>query len=187
MYLLRLSCTALLLLALAAPTAAQSRELARSHYSELNLGYSIIQEHMREGYAYQPATLLPTTSLWLMGRFSVYAEGQIVYADIPTGTGEAFEFGLNMGFRYQQPIGPMALLTAAVGSGPHYITLQTESQAQGFIFSDNFELGLSVLPPGSTYGFNLRARFRHISNAGFKYPNLGIDNLFLILGIRREL
>ena len=53
-----------------------------------------------------------------------------------------------------------------------------------FIFSDNFELGASYLPKGWRAGFNLRARFRHISNAGFKYPNLGVDNLFIIAGLR---
>jgi len=156
-------------------------------YTEINLGFSIVSEALREGYNYQPITLLPATSLWQLGRFSAYAEGQLVYADILVEPGRAYEFGINMGIRYHQPVVGPLYLTAAVGAGPHFITLRTESQAEGFIFSDNFELGFSAVRPKNKWGFNLRARFRHISNAGLQYPNLGIDNLFLVVGMRRRL
>jgi len=156
-------------------------------YTEFNVGVSVIGEALREGYTYQPITLLPTTSLWQFGRFSAYAEGQFVYADTPVQTGSAFEAGLNMGIRYQQPLFGPVIMNAAIGSGPHYITLNTESQAEGFIFSDNFEIGFSYLRPDKKWSYNLRGRFRHISNAGFKYPNLGLDNFFIIIGLRQQL
>lgn len=168
------------------PALSIAQQANRQHYTALNLGVSIIQEDLREGYAYRPTTLLAETSLWLMGPVSVYAEGQLVYADTPVEPGEAYEAGLNMGFRYQAQLSERWLFGAAIGAGPHYITLNTESQAPGFIFSDNFELGFSYLPPSKDWGINLRTRFRHISNAGFKYPNLGLDNLFVILGIRQQ-
>jgi|AntRauTorckE5430_2_1112549.scaffolds.fasta_scaffold05439_2 hypothetical protein len=169
------------------PTLGIAQQANRQHYTGLNLGVSVIQEDLREGYAYRPVTLLAETSLWLMGPVSVYAEGQLVYADTPMAPGAAYEAGLNMGFRYQAQLTEHWLFGAAIGSGPHYISLNTESQAPGFIFSDNFELGFSYLPPNKDWGINLRARFRHISNAGFKYPNLGLDNLFVILGVRQTL
>ena len=169
------------------PALSQGQKANRQHYTGLNFGASVIQEDLREGYAYRPFTLLAETSLWLMGPVSVYAEGQFVYADTPVEPGEAYETGLNMGFRYQAQLTERWLFGVAIGAGPHYITLNTESQAPGFIFSDNFELGFSYLKPNRDWGINLRARFRHISNAGFKYPNLGLDNLFVILGIRHQL
>lgn len=175
----------LLLWCLPLSSAAQENDF--HPYTEINLGFSVLSEALREGYNYQPVTLLPATSLWHLGRFSAYAEGQLVYANIPIEPGNAYEFGINMGIRYHQPVVGPVYLTAAVGAGPHYITLETASQAEGFIFSDNFELGFSMVRPENKWGFNLRARFRHISNAGFKYPNLGIDNLFLVVGLRRKL
>ncbi len=167
------------------PLFTQAQDTDRLPYTELNAGVSIIQEALREGYTYAPVMLMPTTSLFHFGRFSVYAEGQLAYARLPSPSQpEAFEAGINVGLRYQRALGKEVLLSAAIGAGPHYITLRTESQAPGFIFSDNFELGASYLPEGRRTGFNLRARFRHISNAGFKYPNLGVDNLFVIAGLR---
>lgn len=180
----RLYCCCLLC---ALPALLLSQGANRAHYTAVNLGVSVIQEELREGYDYRPIMLMPETSLWLIGPVSVYAEGQIVYADTPVEPGTAYEAGLNIGFRYQAALSGQWLFGAAVGAGPHYITLNTESQAPGFIFSDNFELGFSYLLPAKNWGINLRARFRHISNAGFKYPNLGLDNLFLVVGLRRAL
>lgn len=156
-------------------------------YREFNVGVSVFGEQLREGYTYNPITLLPTVSLWHFGRFSAYAEGQLVYADIAVEPGSAFEAGLNMGIRYQQPLFGPIVMNATIGAGPHYITLNTESQAEGFIFSDNFEIGFSWLRPNKRWGYNLRGRFRHISNAGFKYPNLGLDNFFIVFGIRQQI
>lgn len=182
--MVRLQCFIFLVLL---PAWGLAQQANRQHYTGLNLGVSVIQEDLRENYAYRPFTLLGETSLWLMGPVSVYAEGQLVYADIPVAPGVAYEAGLNIGFRYQVQLAEQWLLGAAIGSGPHYITLNTESQAPGFIFSDNFELGFSYLLPGKDWGVNLRARFRHISNAGFKYPNRGLDNLFVVFGVRYPL
>jgi hypothetical protein len=74
-------------------------------------------------------------------------------------------------------------LYAAIGSGPHYITVETDRQARGFIFSDNFELGSAYNFERINTAFLLKFRFRHISNAGLKEPNGGIDNFFVIAGL----
>ncbi|HUR30281.1 MAG TPA: acyloxyacyl hydrolase, partial [Saprospiraceae bacterium] len=70
---------------------------------------------------------------------------------------------------------------------PHYINTVTERQAQGFIFSDNLTFGLRKQLPSrkNNYELNIQYRFRHISNAGLSYPNKGINNGFLILGITK--
>jgi hypothetical protein len=72
-----------------------------------------------------------------------------------------------------------------MGTGPHFISLRTSRQARGFIFSDNLELGLIYPVSNLHLDFNVKARYRHISNAGLEDPNVGIDNLFLVLGITK--
>ena len=96
-----------------------------------------------------------------------------------------WEFGLNFGFMYQQTLFRTLKLTVALGTGPHYITLNTSRQDHGFIFSDNLELGLLYPISKSGIDFNLKVRYRHISNAGLQAPNVGIDNLFFVMGITK--
>ena len=73
-------------------------------------------------------------------------------------------------------------MTAAIGTGPHYLSLESDIQAKGFIFSDNFEVAF-YQKLKSRLGFSIKMRFRHLSNAGLKEPNIGIDNFFLMLGV----
>ena len=75
-----------------------------------------------------------------------------------------------------------------LGSGPHYINAQTQRQAKGFIFSDNLAAGIRLPLPAHLAGeFNIQYRLRHISNAGLKSPNGGINNGFLVVGFTRAL
>lgn len=148
-----------------------------------NYGRSVIDEALPEGFAYKPITLLANAPLYYFGAFSLYAEAQFTRADNLLTQGTEFEFGLNGGIRYQVNLNKYFEVNAAIGSGPHYISLETRLQATGFIFSDNFELGFTVYLPAVKTSINVKSRFRHISNAGLKRPNWGIDNLFLIVGV----
>ncbi|MBX2877093.1 MAG: acyloxyacyl hydrolase [Saprospiraceae bacterium] len=148
-----------------------------------NYGKSVVDELLPEGFAYNPITLLANTPLYSFGAFSLYAETQFTRAENLLTRSSEFEFGLNGGIRYQVNLNKYFELNAAIGSGPHFISLETRLQATGFIFSDNFELGFSFYLPAAKTSFNVKGRFRHISNAGLKSPNWGIDNLFLIVGI----
>lgn len=154
-----------------------------SQQMSLNYGRSVIDEALPEGFAYNPITRLINTPLYHFGAFSLYAETQFTRADNLLTGGSEFEFGLNGGIRYQVTVNRYVEVNAAVGSGPHFISLETRLQARGFIFSDNFELGFSFYLPAARTSLNIKGRFRHISNAGLKKPNWGIDNLFLIVGI----
>ncbi len=59
--------------------------------------------------------------------------------------------------------------------GPHYMTLNTADQSQGFLFADTIGLGLNVsISRGSAIDINYR--FRHLSNAGIREPNYGIEH-----------
>lgn len=160
--------------------------LAQSDFSRpvnLNFGSSIIDELLPEGFPYNPLTLLASTSLYSFGAFSIYGETQFTKAFNILTRQSDFEFGVNAGILWQLALANNWTLNAAIGSGPHFISVQTRLQSDGFIFSDNFEAGLSYYIPIAGMTFNLKGRFRHISNAGLKTPNWGIDNLFLIIGL----
>lgn len=55
------------------------------------------------------------------------------------------------------------------------MTLNTADQSQGFLFADTIGLGLNVsISRGSAIDINYR--FRHLSNAGIREPNYGIEH-----------
>jgi hypothetical protein len=159
--------------------------------NNLAIGIGFIGEKLPEGVTYYPQNILARFYVYHFskkaGGLSLYGEPQFVPALLSGSDEVEFEYGLNAGFAYHGRISDQLYWQAAIGSGPHYITLETELQSSGFIFSDNFELGLVLDPPNSPAQFMLRTRFRHISNAGLKNPNKGIDNWFLILGMSADL
>lgn len=161
-------------------------QISFKNYASAGLGYSVIAEQLPEGYPYRPLTILPSARLWGKGRLAIYAEGQFTQASSPFGFKAEYEIGANFGFRYHFFLNRNLRVNAAIASGPHYITIETRRQANGFIFSDNFELGLSQYIPSVDAEIQARWRFRHISNAGLKAPNGGIDNLFLIIGLAKR-
>ena len=112
------------------------------------------------------------------GTFLVYLEPQIN----PVFERETdLEFGVCVGLKYMHPItdGISAYIFGSVG--PHYITVQTTTQANGFIFSDTIGAGFSFFLTKKS-SLNLGYRFRHMSNAGIKEPNEGINTHFGTIG-----
>lgn len=93
------------------------------------------------------------------------------------------EFGTNVGLRYYQQVFSDLYFYETLSSGPHYITANLERQAKGFIFSDNLAVGLfkKLFPDRSLY-LNLQAGVRHISNAGLKTPNWGVNTMNFMVG-----
>ena len=96
------------------------------------------------------------------------------------------EFGTNIGLRYYQRISTKFLLYEMLGSGPHFITADLPRQAKGFIFSDNLAIGFfkEVSHQKSLY-LNFQFRVRHISNAGTKLPNAGVNTLNVLIGLSK--
>lgn len=91
------------------------------------------------------------------------------------------EFGVGVGLKYMHP------LTDSVGAylfgsvGPHYISVKTSDQANGFIFSDTVGAGLSFFLTEKS-AINVEYRLRHMSNAGIEKPNGGINTHFGTIG-----
>lgn len=179
----RTSITLLILLGMLLGGYSQS---TFENHASAGLGYSVIAEELPEGFLYKPLTILPSATIWGKGHFTVYAEGQFTQAISLFGFKAEYEAGANFGLRYHLFVGRQLRINAAIASGPHYITIETSRQANGFIFSDNFELGLSYYLRSVDTEIQARWRYRHISNAGLQSPNGGIDNLFLVIGVAKK-
>jgi hypothetical protein len=96
------------------------------------------------------------------------------------------EFGTNIGLRYYEHLAPGFFLYQMLGSGPHFITAELPRQAKGFIFSDNLAIGFfKQLNKENPLFLNFQFRVRHISNAGLKLPNSGVNTLNVLVGLSK--
>lgn len=112
------------------------------------------------------------------GKLTVFIEPQFNPVFNPESD---FEFGLGLGLQYQYPIMDKLSAYALAGAGPHYISVVTDDQANGFVFSDMVGVGLYYhLTERSA--INVGYRFRHVSNAGMEMPNEGINSNFGVIG-----
>ncbi|MGB0431567.1 MAG: acyloxyacyl hydrolase [Bacteroidia bacterium] len=161
------------------------------HEVGIKLSFSFINEKMPEGY-YQPV-LLQGYFGWHLGlteniankngHFIAYLEPQINPVFV-SGELTDIEFGCNFGARYDLELSKTNRLYWAIGTGPHYVTVDTKMQHRGYIFSDNFIMGWQHQWEGPIYS-TVQYHFRHISNANLMRPNKGLDNHFLTLGISK--
>lgn len=153
----------------------------------LAFGYSYVQEQLPEGNPYQPYLILARYTVYLSksgkkGKPGLIVEPQVNPVSLGRG-GSTIEFGLNAGLTYGWDLG-RSHLYGGISAGPHYTGVRTSLQARGFIFSDNFFVGLRS-PLSKNIQFDLQARFRHLSNAGIQSPNKGIDNFLVVMGVSR--
>jgi hypothetical protein len=91
------------------------------------------------------------------------------------------EFGVGVGLKYMHHITDKLAAYAMASVGPHWITLQTSDQANGFIFADTLGVGLSIFVTDRS-ALNLEFRARHLSNGGLAMPNGGINSCFGAVG-----
>ncbi len=92
-----------------------------------------------------------------------------------------FEFGIGIGLKYMYPLADKVSAYIMGSVGPHYISVVTEKQANGFLLSDVAGAGLYFYltkDSAITAGY----RFRHLSNACTAQPNQGIDTHFATVG-----
>ncbi|MBW2560693.1 MAG: acyloxyacyl hydrolase [Deltaproteobacteria bacterium] len=91
------------------------------------------------------------------------------------------EFGVGVGLKYMHHITDRLSAYVMASVGPHWMTLQTDDQANGFIFSDMVGVGLAIFVTDNS-SLNLEFRQRHLSNGGLASPNLGINSSFGAVG-----
>jgi hypothetical protein len=113
------------------------------------------------------------------GTLSLFFEPQFGFTSISKENG--VEFGVGVGLKYAYPVGDSYSVYILGSVGPHVISLKTEDQANGFIFNDTIGLGMNyMISPGTA--IDIQCRLRHLSNAGIKQPNYGIENLIGLIG-----
>jgi hypothetical protein len=92
------------------------------------------------------------------------------------------EFGLGVGFKYMYPVFEQVSVFANASTGPHYISVNTSKQSDGFCFANTVGGGLYVHLTKDT-ALSLGYRLRHLSNARTRAPNGGIDSHHALIGI----
>lgn len=94
-----------------------------------------------------------------------------------------YEYGANFGIQLRHSVVDDILSIYCLASfGPHFIEGAPDRQADGFVFSDNLAFGLMFKLHEHLY-IDLRRGFRHLSNAGLKQPNRGINNMLATGGL----
>jgi len=143
------------------------------------VGYG--RESISEG-AYEPVLLIARLEHDLKGQLpflaaqrgtlSLYLEPQIN----PVVSPEAdWEIGIGLGLKYRYPLSNRIAISVMGSIGPHYVSVVSKDQANGFIFSDTIGGGLSWFLTEKA-ALSVEYRFRHLSNASIRKPNGGINN-----------
>jgi lipid A 3-O-deacylase len=112
------------------------------------------------------------------GALSFFLEPQIN----PALQQSDIECGLGIGLQYAYPLTESIAPYVLVMTGPHYISIDTTSQAEGLNFASAAGVGFyfSLTP---NIALNCGYRYRHISNADLKQPNGGINSHIGLLGL----
>ena len=168
---------------------AQSKPLNRLNTVGLLIDYPIVEEKLSEFPAggYKPLLIQANLRFPLIKNNGVHQATLYVIPQFnpvlsPKTDKFLFETGVNLGVAYEFYIPNVAILFFGGSIGPHYINLNTDLQANGFIFSDNVFAGVhQILSPD--FMMTYQVKYRHISNAGLQNPNGGIDNFFAGIGI----
>ena len=99
-----------------------------------------------------------------------------------------FEVGINVRLGFNFSLSPNDVISFKLASGPHYVTVETEKQAKGFIFSDYYLVayrrGFNISK--KNYALDFEFGYRHISNAGLQEPNRSISNFIFGFGFMRS-
>ena len=122
------------------------------------------------------------------GQYSIFLEPQInpVLVRKNNSANLEFEYGVNIGFQHIYPLTKDLYSAIFIATGPHYFSTDTEIQAPGFIFSDNFGAGIYCFLY-KEWAMNAGFRLRHMSNAQTRLPNSGINTFNFMIGISKML
>jgi hypothetical protein len=183
-----LLCSAFLLMG--SLSAQNNRPLNRLPTAGLLIDYPIVEEVLPESInnGYKPVLIQANFRFPLiknngLHQATLYVQPQFNPVLPITGYNQfLFETGVNLGIAYEYYIPQKAILFIGGSIGPHYINIETDLQANGFIFSDNLFAGVHQIVDRN-WMLTYQVKFRHISNAGLQSPNGGIDNFFAGVGV----
>jgi hypothetical protein len=112
------------------------------------------------------------------GTLSVFLEPQFNPVFSPQTD---FECGIGVGLQYMYPVMDKLSIYVLGSVGPHYISVVTTKQANGFLFADSVGAGFYYYLTKDS-AINVGYRFRHLSNAHCADPNGGIDTNSGVIG-----
>jgi hypothetical protein len=182
--------SAAMLLMMCSLSAQNNRPLNRLPTAGLLIDYPIVEEVLPESInnGYKPILIQANFRFPLiknngLHQATLYVQPQFNPVLPITGYNQfLFETGVNLGIAYEYYIPQKAILFIGGSIGPHYINIETDLQANGFIFSDNLFAGVHQIVDRN-WMLTYQVKFRHISNAGLQSPNGGIDNFFAGVGV----
>ena len=157
------------------------------------LGVGFLNEQTPENNTYQVYQLIYNYSIPLLNQNNIKKHNLILQFEPQInpihlkGKKIEIEAGINFGFIYNYRLSDNLLLDFGIGSGPHFITINTKMQARGFVFSNNFILGISkrIKDKTNNWELSLQIRLRHMSNMKLLIPNSGLDHLIFYCGISK--
>ena len=180
-------------LAISIPLKSQPSDTPeQNHFQQerqigLLMGMSVDGTLVSENMIYEPVLVMLYGAFPLKkkskgnGKMYVVTEPQFNFFQNEDGA-KYFDAGVNLGLQYRWYTSKGSWFFTQISSGPHYVSFESERQAGGFIFSDNFATGLSFKLTNQLRT-SFQYRFRHLSNASLKRPNRGINNHFLMFEV----
>jgi hypothetical protein len=112
-----------------------------------------------------------------INRYGLYPES------VPADYLDGYEYGLNLGVLYRKNLRNLPLSWyVSLSSGPHYASGTPHRQMNGFLFSNNLFAGVNLKLYKNIYA-DVRFGLRHMSNAGTRLPNAGVNNVTLKEGL----
>jgi len=149
------------------------------------LGYGYAKVAGTEDYTTYPVAIdftFPLPFHQPESPWQLQLEPFFAYVNQPSSNAEmAFAFFLKYRFlkgRFQPYL--------KVGSGIIILTQDLKEQSTSFNFGSSLVLGFS-LKTSSRLNLVGEVRYRHVSNAGIKEPNSGVDSRIFLLGFTKEL
>jgi lipid A 3-O-deacylase len=93
------------------------------------------------------------------------------------------ETGVDVFIRYLHPLSRSVMAVSEIGTGPAYLGIHTREQGgAGVNFLSQLGFGTRI-DMSETLSLNLGYRFRHLSCAGIRQPNSGINSNLLTMGL----
>ena len=116
---------------------------------------------------------------WYRGQFDGLLEFQYLH-NFHNTNGNFYGGGLGLRYRFTAPswVTPYAQIDLGVGG----LDYNLRDQSDGFSLTAGAALG-ARWPIGDRFGITTSARWSHISNAGLRRPNNGIDHFLGMVGI----
>ncbi|MFN0048605.1 MAG: acyloxyacyl hydrolase [Cytophagales bacterium] len=114
--------------------------------------------------------------------FYVEPQFNLVYIQKPNGAiDQSFEFGINNGLKQNLRFSDFFQTFILIGTGPHFIAIDTEKQKKGFIFSNCVGAGMQFFVQ-KNISLICSFRIKHMSNLELFQPNSGINSYNFHLG-----